>query len=82
MASNPPDPHYIFFWLSPRLAVPSVGLESLLVRPLTFQLGDLPLMHAAFGLRRLSFSLSLIPDMVFIKWEQRGEVRPSQLEAW
>eukprot|EP00983_Pelagomonas_calceolata_P057453 1145070-Pelagomonas_calceolata.AAC.1 len=39
------------FWLSPWLAVSSVGLEGLLVRPLTFQLGDLPLIHAAFGLR-------------------------------
>eukprot|EP00983_Pelagomonas_calceolata_P001971 66438-Pelagomonas_calceolata.AAC.1 len=55
MASNPPDPHQICFWPSPRLAVSSVGLEGLLVRPLAFQLGDLPLMHAAFCLRRLFF---------------------------
>eukprot|EP00983_Pelagomonas_calceolata_P093116 1157740-Pelagomonas_calceolata.AAC.1 len=32
-------------------------LEALLVRPLAFQLGDLHLMHAAFGLRRLTFSV-------------------------
>eukprot|EP00983_Pelagomonas_calceolata_P010327 335124-Pelagomonas_calceolata.AAC.1 len=38
MADNPPGPR----------------LEGLVVRPLAFLLGDLPLMHAAFGLRRRS----------------------------
>eukprot|EP00983_Pelagomonas_calceolata_P029040 909799-Pelagomonas_calceolata.AAC.1 len=32
--------------------------QGILVRPLAFQLGDLPVMHAAFGLHRLIFFLS------------------------
>eukprot|EP00983_Pelagomonas_calceolata_P068056 1149747-Pelagomonas_calceolata.AAC.3 len=70
MASNPPDPHQICFWLSPRLAVSSISLEGLLVRPLAFQLGDLPLMHAALGLRRHFFSILKILKS-FVQWAQQ-----------
>eukprot|EP00983_Pelagomonas_calceolata_P007511 244869-Pelagomonas_calceolata.AAC.5 len=29
MADNPPDPHLLCFWLSPRLARSSIGLKAL-----------------------------------------------------
>eukprot|EP00983_Pelagomonas_calceolata_P049753 1141653-Pelagomonas_calceolata.AAC.3 len=68
-------------WLTQ--AVSSVGLEGLLVRPLAFQLGGLPLMHATFGLRRPYFSFLwmiiwrsgvLVPKKIIAaktKWCQR-----------
>eukprot|EP00983_Pelagomonas_calceolata_P125813 1161240-Pelagomonas_calceolata.AAC.7 len=60
----------------------SVGLEGLLVRPLIFQLGDLPLMHAALGLRILIFSFSTrtsnhYKSPISVQWM----VRNADLEA-